>query len=93
MIQPVRVHARSDENGFDLFISNHGEPILPDTINRLFQPFSRASAQPGQQGFGLGLYIASEIARAHKGSLEVESSATETHFIFRMPMTGSGQIR
>jgi signal transduction histidine kinase len=82
---PVRVRARSDESGFELSVANRGEPIPPDTVDRLFQPFQRASARPGQQGLGLGLYIASEIARAHDSSLEVTSSSEETRFTFRMP--------
>jgi signal transduction histidine kinase len=84
---PVRVRARSDDSGFELSVANTGEPIPPDTIERLFQPFSRASARPGQQGLGLGLYIASEIARAHEGTLEAVSSPAETCFTFRMPAT------
>lgn len=83
---PVRVHARSDDGGFELSVANLGEPIPPETVGQLFQPFSRASAGPGEQGLGLGLYIASEIARAHEGSLEVASSPEETRFTFRMPM-------
>jgi signal transduction histidine kinase len=82
---PVRVRARSDDNGFELSVANLGEPLSPATISRLFLPFSRASAAPGQQGLGLGLYIASEIARAHEGSLEVASSPEETRFTFRIP--------
>lgn len=82
---PVRVSARSDDSGFELSVANFGEPLSPATINRLFLPFSRASAAPGQQGLGLGLYIASEIARAHEGSLEVASSPEETRFTFRIP--------
>jgi nitrogen-specific signal transduction histidine kinase len=66
-------------------VANHGEPIPRDAAEQLFQPFSRASVRPGQQGLGLGLYIASEIARAHEGSLEVASSPEETRFTFRMP--------
>ncbi|MDQ3805439.1 MAG: GAF domain-containing sensor histidine kinase [Acidobacteriota bacterium] len=82
---PVWVRARSDDKGFELSVANRGAPIPPDTVGRLFQPFSRASARPGQQGLGLGLYIASEIARAHEGSLAVASSTEETRFTFRMP--------
>jgi signal transduction histidine kinase len=40
---------------------------------------------PGEQGLGLGLYIASEIGHAHEGTLEVESSPEETCFTFRIP--------
>jgi signal transduction histidine kinase len=82
---PVRVRALSDNEGFELSVTNLGEPIPTDIIEHLFQPFSRASVAPNQQGLGLGLYIASEIARAHKGSLTVASSPEETRFTFRMP--------
>lgn len=85
---PVWVQARSDGAGFELSVANLGEPIPPETRARLFQPFSRASARRDQQGLGLGLYIASEIARAHSGLLEVASSAEETRFTFRMPARG-----
>jgi signal transduction histidine kinase len=81
---PVRVHARSDDDNFKLFVTNLGIPIPPDTISRLFEPFSRASSQPGQQGLGLGLYIVMEIARSHDGTMEVTSSPEETRFTFRM---------
>jgi signal transduction histidine kinase len=83
---PIRVRAHSDDTGFELFVANLGQPIPPDIADRLFQPFSRASAAPGHEGLGLGLYIASEIARAHEGSLEVSSSVEETRFTFRMPL-------
>ena len=86
-IGPVRVEARSGDDGFEISVANIGEPIPPEIMDHLFQPFSRASARAGQQGLGLGLYIASEIARAHDGSVRVESSAEETRFIFRMPLS------
>jgi sigma-B regulation protein RsbU (phosphoserine phosphatase) len=39
-----------------------------------------------EKGLGLGLYIASEIAKAHGGVLTASSSPTETRFTFRMPL-------
>jgi signal transduction histidine kinase len=83
---PVRVYARSDDQLFELSVANLGDPIPPDTVDRLFQPFTRAPAESYQEGLGLGLYIASEIARAHEGTLEVDSTPDETRFTFRMPM-------
>ena len=82
---PVRVEAWSGGDGFGISVANVGEPIPPEIMDHLFKPFSRASASTGQQGLGLGLYIADEIARAHEGSLRVESSE-ETRFIFCMPL-------
>jgi signal transduction histidine kinase len=84
-VAPVRVSARRVEGVFELSVANLGEPIPPDTVGRLFQPFSRPSDRPGSQGLGLGLYISSQIAQAHGGSLKVESSTEETRFTFRMP--------
>jgi hypothetical protein len=81
----VRIYARSDENVFELAVANSGEPISPETALHLFKPFSRASVRAGQQGLGLGLYIASEIADAHDGTLKVASSPQETRFTFSMP--------
>lgn len=36
-------------------------------------------------GLGLGLYIASEIAHAHGGTISVTSDEAETRFTFAMP--------
>jgi signal transduction histidine kinase len=55
-------------------------------MDRLFQPFYRVSGQDSRRGLGLGLYIASEIARAHGGTIDVTSSPQETRFTFRMPL-------
>jgi sigma-B regulation protein RsbU (phosphoserine phosphatase) len=79
---------RAVENGdcFELSISNKGEPIPPAALERLFQPFTREDVRPSQQGLGLGLYIASQIAIAHHGNLTVESSEAETKFTLRFPL-------
>ena len=68
------MRAGADNGVFELSVSNAGEPIPAGTIERLFQPFFRASARPDHQGLGLGLYIAAEIARAHGGTLVVISN-------------------
>ena len=82
---PVEVRASSDGTGFTLSVKNRGETIAPAALEQLFQPFSRGAMRPGQEGLGLGLYIASEIARAHGGTLEVASDAAETCFTLRIP--------
>jgi phosphoserine phosphatase RsbU/P len=84
--KPVRVYASTQDGVFELAVANEGEPIAEATRDRLFQPFFRGEIRKSQQGLGLGLYIASEIAKAHGGTLTVESSIDETRFIFRMPL-------
>jgi signal transduction histidine kinase len=66
--QLIRVLAATDERSFELAVANRGEPIDPVVIEKLFQPFFRGRAS--NQGLGLGLYIASEIARAHGGKID-----------------------
>jgi signal transduction histidine kinase len=83
---PVRVRATTTDGAFELSVANSGEPIPADAMERLFQPFHRMSAQDTHQGLGLGLYIASEIARAHDGTIDVTSSPEEIRFTFRMPL-------
>jgi phosphoserine phosphatase RsbU/P len=84
--QPVRLHAAFDGRMLDLWVANAGTPISEAAMERLFQPFFRGEVRASQQGLGLGLYIASEIARAHNGVLTVSSSPDETRFTFRMPL-------
>jgi signal transduction histidine kinase len=84
---PVRVQAMTSGGIFQLSVANQGQPIPANMVAKLFQPFFRDAARRGQQGLGLGLYIASEIARAHGGTLDVASSPQETRFTFRMPVS------
>lgn len=83
---PTRVVARTEGGVFTLSVANAGDPIPAETLPRLFQPFSRAVEGPAAQGLGLGLYIASEIAKAHDGRLEAVSDASETRFTLTIPL-------
>jgi len=82
---PVRVCARTTDT-FELIVTNRGPTIPPATRERLFAPFVRGEDRSDLKGLGLGLYIVSQIASAHGGSIDVESTDDETRFIFRMPL-------
>jgi signal transduction histidine kinase len=86
---PIRVRAKTDHDFFELSVSNFGDPIPAAALKRLFQPFTRGAVRPHQQGLGLGLYIAFEIANAHGGTLTVDSTDAETTFELRMPRSGA----
>jgi phosphoserine phosphatase RsbU/P len=83
--EPVIVSARTDDL-FELSVCNAGSPIPAAAMERLFYPFARGEVRPSQQGLGLGLYIASEIAKAHGGELNVTSTSQQTCFILKMPL-------
>lgn len=82
--EPVRIEAVSENGKFRLSVINSGKPIPQDALSRLFQPFHRGEETSHRQGLGLGLFIASEIARAHGGALSAESNETGTVFSLHM---------
>jgi signal transduction histidine kinase len=84
--RPVAVDAAIDGEMLTLSVANQGDPIPAETRERLFQPFFRAPGRTDREGLGLGLYIASEIARAHEGRIDVSSTDEETRFTFTMPL-------
>ena len=83
--RPVVVRGMTAPGVFELSVSNSGEVIPPEVASELFKPFVRGAVRPSQQGLGLGLYICSEIAKAHGGTLDATSTLEETRFTFRMP--------
>ena len=84
--RPITVEAMTADGEFTLAVANGGTPIPPAALAQLFQPFYRGKHDGGSQGLGLGLFIASEIARAHGGRIAVNSDDNETRFTFKMPL-------
>ena len=84
---PIDVAADIVDGALVVSVANEGTPIADADRARLFQPYVRVAPGDGQGGLGLGLYIAAEIARAHGGTLTVQSSEADgTRFVFRMPV-------
>lgn len=82
--QPISVVCEDDADEFRLSVSNRGAEIPPDVRERLFLPFEQGGSHASAGGLGLGLYIASTIAAAHGGCIDVASSPDQTCFTFRM---------
>ena len=66
---PVTVNASVMEQALELSVANRGVPIPEVKMRTLFEPFSRQPGSAPAPGLGLGLFIASEIAVAHGGTL------------------------
>ena len=84
--QAVRVGAKTEDGVFEFWVANAGEPIPAIAMGKLFEPFFRGDVRSSRQGLGLGLHIASQIAQAHGGRIDVTSTPDETRFVFRMPL-------
>ena len=82
--RPVAISAKSSANAFEVAVSNSGPSIEAAAMERLFLPFFRGDARRSQQGLGLGLHIAAEIAKAHGGTVTVHSDCEITRFTFLM---------
>jgi signal transduction histidine kinase len=82
---PVSINAITRNGELEISVANAGNRIPEAALPRLFQPFTRGAGQKDQQGLGLGLYISSEIAKAHGGALDVVSDDAQTRFTFKMP--------
>ncbi|UKT62982.1 sensor histidine kinase [Pedobacter mucosus] len=82
---PINVVAWLENDQFKFEVRNGGSQITESVLSTLFEPFTREATTPSQQGLGLGLYIASQIAIAHKGTLTASSDSNETVFNFCMP--------
>lgn len=82
--RPVRVALDAGVDVVRVSVHNEGTPIPPDVIERVFDPFCRGGSKVSG-GLGLGLFIASEITRAHGGTINVTSSDGGTTFTVSLP--------
>lgn len=83
----IKVTAIADDHDLVFEVWNDGEPIPPDNLIKVFEPFWRRETSANREGLGLGLHICSQILRAHGGQLSVTSSrAAGTTFTARLPL-------
>jgi signal transduction histidine kinase len=84
----VKVMLTSDPKEVRIKVTNHGLVIDPVLLSEILQPLQRGALEAelaANDGLGLGLFIASEVAKGHGGRIEVESSGTETVFTAVLP--------
>ncbi|HEX2267793.1 MAG TPA: ATP-binding protein, partial [Actinomycetota bacterium] len=72
-------------------VADEGPGVPNEIADRIFERFVRADASRGRDkgGAGLGLAIASEIVRSHRGRLELVPDARGTTFRMTLPLTSA----
>jgi signal transduction histidine kinase len=89
---PVRIVLNGLATEVRFAVYNHGPKIDESLLSQIFEPLKRGSDNQfvsGSEGsFGLGLYIAREIAIAHHGDISAKSDESETVFTVRLPRLG-----
>lgn len=83
----LRREARGGRAGAFLSMTNCGDTIAPEQLERLFEQFYRLSSSrdSGTGGAGLGLAIAKKIVEAHSGQIEAVSSEGAVTFEVWLP--------
>jgi signal transduction histidine kinase len=90
-----QVEVGASGRGAELVVTVHndGPPIEPAELPHIFEPFWRGAPahQARENGsIGLGLFIVSEIVKAHGGTVEVRSEAgSGTTFTVRLPRSAA----
>ena len=80
----IRVSGRDDR--VELAVSDTGVGISEDELPLIFERFHRADAARSEDGAGLGLSIARQIAEAHGGTIEATSKGgAGSEFVLVLP--------
>jgi signal transduction histidine kinase len=86
---PVRVEVTGDATHVRIDVRNFGPAIERATLACIFDPLTRGAGHQNKYdraaNLGLGLYIASEIVKAHHGTIEAQSDETATLFSVSLP--------
>lgn len=71
-------------------VSDSGVGVSPETKAKLFTKFARGEGGAlNSGGSGLGLYLAQEIVKAHKGTITIDSEGLGKGSIFSVILPGS----
>ncbi|MCD7955073.1 MAG: ATP-binding protein [Lachnospiraceae bacterium] len=90
----IRVSLTSEKSSAILTVANEGEPIPPESVDKIFDRFYRVDSSralsdengTAQPHYGLGLSIAKAIAAAHRAKISVECADGITSFIVIFPL-------
>ncbi len=81
----VSVTTKKSENSVLITVSDNGNGIPQNIVDKIFQPFF--TTKPTGQGTGLGLSLSYDIVKAHGGEIKVETMEGEgTGFIIKLPV-------
>ncbi|MEO9600890.1 ATP-binding protein [Parasphingorhabdus sp.] len=85
----IEMSSKAEKSYFKLCVSDTGQGIAPDFLDRLFEDFDRGDADNSEiEGTGLGLSICKRIAEAMGGDIGVESEVDKgSKFWFSIPVT------
>ncbi|MEO6894054.1 MAG: PAS domain S-box protein [Ginsengibacter sp.] len=69
----ILVNAKDGNEGIMISVLDHGIGIKKESLNMIFNMYYREEGTRSFKGFGLGLFISSEIVKRHHGKIWAES--------------------
>ncbi len=90
---PLEIELSGEPETVTFSVRDHGPGVKPEEIPRLFARFARAQAPDDTRGFGLGLWIVSQLAEHHGGTVHAEHPEDGgARFVVKLPR-GTPAIR
>lgn len=86
----VNVSVEREPEGVIIRICNTGSIPHSHEASMAWRAFSRLSNVRGEEGIGLGLYVAYRIAKMHGGSVKTMSDGIQFCATLRLPQRGEG---
>jgi signal transduction histidine kinase len=82
----VRVRVEASGDSARVVVRDEGPGIAAQERETIFDPFSRGRSASGNQGVGLGLFIARRVLEAHGGSIALRPSRSGATFVLELPV-------
>ena len=81
------IQVKVQENGrhIQLSVYSKGTHLTKEQLHHIFTQFYRVDSSRTQEGYGLGLSIAAELAKLHRGKVWAEAAADGNTFFLSIP--------
>lgn len=84
----IQISCISNNGGVKVSVKDEGVGIRQDELAKVFERFYRIDTDSLIAGFGIGLYVSSEIVKLHQGEIWAESEVGKgSVFCFTFPVT------
>jgi signal transduction histidine kinase len=89
---PFKISLSADHARAVIKVEDRGPGIAKEKQDKIFNRYERASESKNISGLGLGLFIVSEIIKAHEGTISLDSeSGKSTVFCIELPIERKGE--
>jgi len=81
----VESRIEEDAAGLHVTVSNYGDPIPEEKLERIFNKFYQADESHASEGNGVGLAVVKKIVDLHQGKVRAENRDGKIAFIVDLP--------